>query len=209
MFSQAMGNLARSLTFYEMSLLFIRTCLPKRVETPTTQVDALSSSKTAALSSTCSSSELLSYSGISSVSPNVLVQLHHTSPMTGIDAASKLIFLTKVIAFGTFVVVKGYTLDSSSFHFTIQTIYTNAFTDLVRSLSITAITTRLPDIISVTLSILEYMYMRRVTRKSLPETLEVQRQPTKHQHIDRKLMIRSTIRTSRLTESGNWAKTFS
>ena len=33
--------------------------------------------------------------------------------MTGIDAASKLIFFNKVIAFGTFV-VKGYTLDSSS-----------------------------------------------------------------------------------------------
>ena len=32
---------------------------------------------------------------------------------------------------------------------------------------------RLPDVISVTLSILEYMYMRRVTRKSLPETSEV------------------------------------
>ena len=44
--------------------------------------------------------------------------------------------------------------------------------------------TRLPDVISVTLSILEYMYMRRVTRKSLPETSEVERQPTKHQHID-------------------------
>ena len=35
--------------------------------------------------------------------------------------------------------------------------------------------TRLPDVISVTLSILEYMYMRRVTRKSLPETSEVER----------------------------------
>ena len=51
------------------------------------------------------------------------------------------------------MVEKGYTLDSSSFHFAIQTIYTNAFTDLVRSLSITAITTRLPDVISVTLSV--------------------------------------------------------
>ena len=47
------------------------------------------------------------------------VAVHHTSPMTGIDAASKLIFLNKVIAFGTFVVEKGYTLDSSSFHFAI------------------------------------------------------------------------------------------
>ena len=35
--------------------------------------------------------------------------------------------------------------------------------------------TRLPDVISVTLSILEYMYMRRVTSKSLPETWEVER----------------------------------
>ena len=40
-------------------------------------------------------------------------------PLTGIDTASKLIFLNKVIAFGTFVVEKGYTLDSSSFHFAI------------------------------------------------------------------------------------------
>ena len=37
--------------------------------------------------------------------------------------------------------------------------------------------TRLPDVISVTLSILEYMYMRRVTRKSLPKTSEVHRRP--------------------------------
>ena len=44
--------------------------------------------------------------------------------------------------------------------------------------------TRLPDVISVTLFILEYMYMRRVTRMSLPETSEVERWPTKHQHID-------------------------
>ena len=44
--------------------------------------------------------------------------------------------------------------------------------------------TRLPDVIFVTLSIPEYMYIRRVTRKSLPETSEVERQPTKHQHID-------------------------
>ena len=41
------------------------------------------------------------------------------TPLTGIDTASKLIFLNKVIAFGTFVVEKGYTLDSSSFHFAI------------------------------------------------------------------------------------------
>ena len=34
------------------------------------------------------------------------------------------------------------------------------------------------------LSILEYMYMRWVTRKSLPETSKVERQPTKHQHSD-------------------------
>ena len=64
-----MGHLARRFTFYEMSLLFIRTCLPKRVETPSRKVDALSSSKQQHLISlTCSSSELLSYSGISSVS---------------------------------------------------------------------------------------------------------------------------------------------
>ena len=47
------------------------------------------------------------------------VAVHHTSPMTGIDAASpKLIFFNKVIAFGTFM-VKAYTHDSSSFHFAI------------------------------------------------------------------------------------------
>ena len=46
------------------------------------------------------------------------VAVHHTSPMTGIDAASKLIFLNKVIAFGTFM-VKAYTHDSSSLHFAI------------------------------------------------------------------------------------------
>ena len=46
------------------------------------------------------------------------VAVHHTSPMTGIAAASKLIFFNKVIAFGTFM-VKAYTHDSSSFHFAI------------------------------------------------------------------------------------------
>ena len=35
--------------------------------------------------------------------------------------------------------------------------------------------TRLPDVISVTLSLLEYMYVRGVTRKSLLETSEVER----------------------------------
>ena len=49
----------------------------------------------------------------------MLAWLHPTSPLTGISAASKLIFLNKVIALGTFVVEKGYTLDSSSFHFAI------------------------------------------------------------------------------------------
>ena len=44
--------------------------------------------------------------------------------------------------------------------------------------------TRLPGAISVTLPIPEYMYKRRVTGKSLPETSEVERLPTKHQHID-------------------------
>ena len=52
------------------------------------------------------------------VTERARVAVHHTSPVTGIDAASKLIFLNKVIVFGTFV-VKGYTLDSSSFHFAI------------------------------------------------------------------------------------------
>ena len=46
------------------------------------------------------------------------VAVHHTSPMTGIAAVSKLIFFNKVIAFGTFM-VKAYTHDSSSFHFAI------------------------------------------------------------------------------------------
>ena len=86
--SGSMGHLARSFTFYEMSLLFIRTCLPKRVETPTRKVDALSSSKTAAPSSTCSSSELLSYSGISSVSLIAafsISSLHVCVSVDGID----------------------------------------------------------------------------------------------------------------------------
>ena len=86
--SGSMGHLARSFTFYEMSLLFVRTSLPKRVETPTRKVDAQSSSKTAALSSTCSSSELRSYSGIQSVSLIAsfsISSLHVSVSFDGID----------------------------------------------------------------------------------------------------------------------------
>ena len=86
--SGSMGHLARSFTCYEMSLLFVRTSLPKRVETPTRKVDAQSSSKRAALSSTCSSSVLRSYSGIQSVSLIAsfsISSLHVSVSFDGID----------------------------------------------------------------------------------------------------------------------------
>ena len=85
-----------------------------------------------------------------------------------------LFFLNKVIAFDTFVVEKGYTLDSSSFHFAILTIYiiTRTHSQILSGhlalpplpepcVTMQEPCTRLPDVISVTLSIREYMYMRR------------------------------------------------
>ena len=72
--------------------------------------------------------------------------------------------------------------------------------------------TRLPDVISVTLSI-QNTCICVGSQESLfrkPRKWNVSRRNTSTlTKADRKLMIRSTIRTSRLTESGNRAKTFS
>ena len=97
-----------------------------------------------------------------------------------------VLVLNKVIAFGTFVVEKATHSIVLVTILQFKPEFTRTHSQILSGhlalpplpepcVTMQEPCTRLPDVISGTLSIPEYMYMRRVTRKSLPETSEVER----------------------------------